>query len=389
MAEPLNVFIVTGEPSGDALGGPLMSAIRGSYQGDVNFFGVGGDLMLEQGLRSLFPMRDLALMGIDEIIGKLPKIYRRIQKTVHEVIERQADILVIIDSPDFTHQVAKRVRKRAPHIPIINYVSPTVWAWRSGRAKRMRGYIDKVLAIFPFEVQVHKDLSGPPCVYVGHPLVDRIRELRGKTERTATVSANPKLLVMPGSRPSEIRRLMPPFGETLARVSKAVPNLKAVLPVVSSVRNLVEAELATWPISPELVHTETEKFRAFGEADAALVASGTATLELALARVPMVAAYRIDLVSALLRWMVNVPSVLLPNLIAGQNFVPELIHKDCTVDNLVEKTLSTLQNEKTRQQQLDGFEIVTDKLALESGSPSQHAAEEILALAVDSATVNP
>ncbi len=378
MRKSKHFFLITGEPSGDALGGPLMVAIRALNTCEVEFSGVGGEHMSEQGMDSLFALSELSLMGISEVVTQIPRLFGLVNRTVAEIVAQQPDVLVIIDSPDFTHAVARRVRKRAPHIKIINYVSPTVWAWRPWRAKRMARYIDKVLAIFPFEVEVHRDLSGPPCVYVGHPLVEQISRLRGNRRNKSVIGSNPKLLVMPGSRSGEIKRLMKPFGETLARLQEVFPDIEAVLPVVPSVRDSVEKALENWRFKPTLIHAEDEKIAAFHSADAALVASGTATLELSLAQVPMVAAYRVDWMSASLSWMLQIQSVLLPNLIAGRRFVPEFLQIRCTAANLVRETMTIFTDNEIRQRQLDGFQIVAEKLSLPGESPSQRAATEIM-----------
>ena len=375
---PLKIFIVTGEPSGDALGGALMSALRKISERSIEFFGVGGARMAEQGFQSQFPMSELSLMGIAEIVPRLPRILGLANKTISKIVAQQPDILIIIDSPEFTHNVARRVRKRAPQIAIVNYVSPTVWAWRSGRAKRMRRYIDRVLAIFPFEVAVHQQLAGPPCVYVGHPLIERIAEFCGKQSGRLEVSNPPRLLIMPGSRRSEIRRLMQPFGDALALAQEEIPDLEVVIPVVPAVRSMVEDQIKNWKIQPKLVHTQEEKIAVFRSATAAIVASGTATLELSLARVPMIAGYKVEWLVYKLSWMLKAHSVLLPNLIAGRNFVPEFIQDDCNPSQLAEAVIPLLRAGKRRQDQLDGFRVVTKKLALDGDTPSVRAAREIL-----------
>ena len=237
------------------------------------------------------------------------------------------DALVIIDSPDFTHAVAKRVRKRLPRLPIIDYVSPSVWAWRPGRAARMRAYVDHVLALLPFEPEAHRRLKGPACTYVGHPLIERLDELRPDREEEAARHGHPPLvLALPGSRGGEIGRLTALFGAALALASARAGPLDIVVPTVAKHAARVAAAVAAWPLPARIVSEEVEKLAAFRRARAALAASGTVTLELALAGIPHVGAYRVPAAEAFLaRRLIKVPTVLLPNLILGENAVPELL----------------------------------------------------------------
>src|SRR5262245_54118905 len=239
----LRVFLVAGETSGDQLGAKLMAGLReilGNH--GVAFTGVGGEAMAREGLKSLFPLADIAVMGVSAVIARLPQLLRRIGQTAAAVIESAPDVLVIIDSPDFTHRVSRRVRARRPQLPIVDYVSPSVWAWRPGRAARMRAYVDHVLALLPFEPAAHQRLGGPPCTYVGHPLVERLRELRPSLgERSPLGDGPPILLVLPGSRRSEITRLMGPFGQALGRAAAAAGAYRLVLPAVSHLAAEIEA----------------------------------------------------------------------------------------------------------------------------------------------------
>ena len=287
--QDLRLFIVAGEHSGDALGAKLMAALNERRRGRVRYVGVGGAQMAEQGLVSQFPIEDVAVMGVGAILARLPKILRRVYGTVAAAVAAEPDALVIIDSPEFTHPIAKRVRQRRPEIPIIDYVSPSVWAWRPGRARKMRGYVDHVLALLPFEPDAHLRLGGPPCTYVGHPLIERLAWIAALdtaplAERLALPPDTPLLVVLPGSRPSEVGRLMQPFGEALTRLMERGRKFEVVIPVVESVRGLIEQHLPAWPKQPHLVTGEEDKFRAFKLARAALAASGTVTLELALRR---------------------------------------------------------------------------------------------------------
>ena len=279
----LRLFIVAGEPSGDALGAKLMRAIAARRRGRVRYLGVGGPLMEVEGLISQFPLSDVAVIGPLAILKRLPHLVRRVHQTVDAAIAAEPDVVVIIDSPEFTQPIAKRISRRRPNLPIVNYVSPSVWAWRSWRARRMARYIDHVMALLPFEPAAHIELGGPPCTYVGHPLIERLDELRGidpapLAQRLGIDRGAPVLVVLPGSRRSEVERLMEPFGKTVEQLAREIEGLSVIIPVVEHVRELVEARLADWPVKPALVAGEDDKFRAFKLARAALAASGTVTL---------------------------------------------------------------------------------------------------------------
>jgi lipid-A-disaccharide synthase len=268
------IFIVAGEHSGDHLGGKLMAALKARSEVPILFSGVGGEMMEAEGLRSLFPLSDVAVMGPLAILARLPKLVRRVYQTVDAALAADADGVIIIDSPEFTHPIAKRIRRKKPLIPIIDYVSPSVWAWRPGRAKKMAPYVDHLLAILPFEPEAHERLGGPPCSYVGHPMIEKldwIRELDAQelATRLALDPAKPVLLVLPGSRPTEVRRLMQPFGETVAALIEKAKPMEIILPAVDSVRPLIEEALENWPVRPHLVSGQDDKFKAFKLAKAA------------------------------------------------------------------------------------------------------------------------
>jgi len=380
----LCLFLVAGEHSGDALGARLMAALNDRLPGRVRYLGVGGELMAEQGLASQFPMEEVAVMGLGAILPRLPAILRRIHATAAAAVAAEPDALVIIDSPEFTHPVARRVRRRRGEIPIIDYVSPSVWAWRPGRARRMRGYIDHVLALLPFEPEAHQRLGGPPCTYVGHPLIERVPwigalDAAPLAQRLALPADSHLLAVLPGSRPSEVKRLMGPFGETLARLMQRGRKFEVVIPVVPAVRALVEHHLLAWPKVPTLLEGEDDKFRAFKLARAALAASGTVTLELAMAGTPMVVAYKVDAVMApVLRRMIKSPTVVLPNLVLGERAFPELLQERCTPARLAGALAPLLDDGPVRARQLAALARVPDRLRLAHGTPSEAAADVVL-----------
>lgn len=379
-AAPLRLFLVAGEASGDELGAKLMAALRQASPRPVTFAGVGGAAMIAAGLSSLFPMSDIAVMGIVPVIQRLPQLLRRIRTTADAAIASRPDALVIIDSPDFTHRVARRVRRALPHLPVIDYVSPTVWAWRTGRAKAMRAYVDHVLALLPFEPAAHAALGGPPCTYVGHPLIERVEAFRpSPPEERRRTSTPPLIVVLPGSRRSEIRKLMGDFGAALGIVGAKRGPLDVVLPAVDHLVEEIAAAAADWPIQPRIVRGEAAKMAAFREARAALAASGTVTLELGLARVPMVVAYKVTALEMQLRFLVKVPSIVLANLIADGRSVPEFVGADCTPAHLADALIPLIEGGAAREAQIESFARLMDAMRLAGDQqPSRVAAAVVL-----------
>ena len=378
-----SIYIVAAEESGDALGAALARALTARTGGAARLAGIGGRAMAAAGISSPFPIDDLSIIGVTTIPGRLPTILRRIRETAEAVVAARPDALVIIDSPDFTHRVARRVRARAPAIPILDYVSPSVWAWRPGRARAMRSYVDCVLAILPFEPAAYLRLGGPPCIYVGHPMIERLADLRGDAAETPRRSAKPPLLLLlPGSRSSEIRRLLATFGAAVARVSARVGPLELVLPTMPHLAARVREGVAGWAVQPRIVLDAEEKWRAFRAARAALAASGTVTLELALAGVPTVAAYRIPLIEEIVLRLARVQdrlsSVILANLVIGENVVPEFLQRDCTPDNLATALAPLLPDTPERARQLAAFARLDAIMAPDSLAPSAKAATIVL-----------
>lgn len=383
----LALFIVAGEHSGDALGGKLMAAIRRASARPVRFAGVGGPQMAAEGLSSLFPLADVAVMGPLAILAALPRLVRRVGQAAAAGIAMQPDAVVIIDSPEFTHPIARRIRRQRPDLPVINYVSPSVWAWRPGRARRMRAYVDHVMALLPFEPAVHVRLEGPPCTYVGHPLIERLpafaaadpAELR---QRLALDPARKTVVVLPGSRRSEVARLMQPFGEALALAIGRAGPLNLVIPAVDTVRPLIEQAIRSWPAGTHIVEGEDAKLQAFKAADAALAASGTVTLELALAGTPMIVGYRVDALAARLQFLVRTPHFALSNLVLGERAFPELMQDDCTPPKLADALSSLLTDAATLAAQRSALDRVPAIMRLQSGTPSDAAAAIVLRYAL-------
>jgi lipid-A-disaccharide synthase len=366
---PRRIFLVAGEASGDLLGAGLMGALQERSGDRFTFHGVGGPQMHMRGLKSLFPISDIAVMGIGPVLARLPLILRRISETAAAAISDRPDAIVLIDSPDFTHRVAAKIRRVLPSTPIIVYVSPTVWFWRPGRALKLARFCDRLLALLPFEPAVHKMLAGPPTTYVGHPFVEkRGSALAMRVDRSAPLSENrqPKIVVLPGSRRSEVRRLLKPFGEALALLASRIGPFDLVLPVVEHVRADIEAAIDGWTIRPTIVSGEAAKLLAFAEADVALAASGTVTLELGLARVPTVAAYRLDWIGRWVKHLLKPPKALaglklvrsaqLTNVIVGEMVVPEFIDGGCTPPVLADALEALLRDTPERRRQFDAFD---------------------------------
>jgi lipid-A-disaccharide synthase len=382
---PLSVWIVSGEESGDQLGAKLMRALKARLGANrLRFGGVGGHAMAEEGLKSLFPLEDIAVMGFSAVIARLPTILKRIRVTADAVVAAQPDILIIIDSPDFTHRVAKAVRQRAPKIPIVDYVSPSVWAWRPGRAPKMRQYVDHLLALLPFEPEAHRRLGGPRTTYVGHPLIERLAEIRPKAGERGSADGGPiKLLVLPGSRRSEVGRLMEPFGDALTLLRQRSPRpFEVTIPAVPHVADEIKSRAEAWSVKPRIVHGEAAKWAAFREADVALAASGTVTLELGLSRVPMVVAYRVSKIEEVLKYLIKAPSIVLTNLVLGENVIPELIQWDCTPEKLADAVLPLFSDTPERRRQVEAFQQMDELMKIGDEAPSERAArivEEVLA----------
>lgn len=373
-------YVIAGEASGDQLGAGLMRSLRERLApAPVRFEGVGGPAMEAEGLASAFPMSEINLMGYLPVLARLPSLIRRVRRTIDAVVGLSPDALVIIDSPGFTQEVALRVRRRRPDIPIVNYVGPSVWAWRPWRARKMRPYIDHILALKPFEPDTHLRLGGPACTYVGHPLIERLDELRPAPGERPPLGEGPvRLLVLPGSRRSEVSRLMAPFGAALGRVMRADRPFEVTIPAVAHLVDEIRAAARDWPVEPRLVLGEAAKYEAFRGAHAALAASGTVTLELALAGVPMVVAYKVSKIEEQAKYFIKVPSIVLANLILGENAIPERVQWDCTPEKLAEALAPLLEEGEARRGQTDAFGRLDAIMATGDEGPSARAARIVL-----------
>jgi lipid-A-disaccharide synthase len=375
------IFLIATEESGDRLGSALMKVLRQRLGDAVQFAGVGGRTMAREGLNSLFPIEELSIVGFAAVVQQLPKILRLIRDTADAVAAAAPDMLVIIDSPDFTHRVARRVRAKNPAIPIVDYVSPQLWAWRPGRARTMLGYVDHVLGLLPFEPEEYRKLRGPPCSYVGHPLIEQLGLLRpNAAEQARREGEPPVLLVLPGSRRSEIRHHLDVFGAALGRLHADGRAFDVKLPTMPHLEATVRAGVASWPVKPEIVVGEAEKRAAFRIARAALAKSGTVTLELAISGIPMVTAYRVGAVEAfILRRAIRVSSVILANLVIGRDVIPEFLQEDCTPEKLGQALSEVLTDSPLRRQQLAAFSELDQIMSTGNQPPSVLAADIVLA----------
>lgn len=361
----LKVGVIAGEVSGDLLGGDLVAALRASYPGEIELMGVGGEALERQGLKSLFDFSELSIMGISQVLKRLPSLIRRIRQTADAIVAARPDVLVIIDSPDFTHRVARRVRKALPDLPVVNYVCPSVWAWKEERAPRMRAYVDHVLALLPFEPAVMARLGGPATTYVGHRLINDPDIRRVRAARLACADRGPHegvCLLLPGSRGTEINRLLPIFGEAARELSARNPGIRFLLPTVARQEALVRRLTADWLVQPEITASTEQKWQAFIEADAAIAASGTVILELALARVPVLSTYRLDWLANLLLGKIKVWTAAIPNIIADYAVVPEYLNEQVRPGSLTRGFERLSADTAERRAMLEGYDLVNERM---------------------------
>jgi lipid-A-disaccharide synthase len=374
------IYLVAGEASGDVLGARLIAALR-RRRPDLRFAGIGGTLMAEQGVASLFPMQELALMGLMEVLPKVRHLSRRLRETVVDIRTRAPAVLVTIDSPGFTLRL---LRAAAPlGIARAHYVAPQVWAWREGRVKEFPGLWDRLLCLLPFEPAFFAR-HGLPAQFVGHPVLEsgagdgdaaRFRAAHGIAAET------PVITIMPGSRRTEVTRLLPVFGAALALLAERVPGLVPVVPVAATVAPAVLAATAGWAVRPIVVSDAGDKHDAFAASSVALTKSGTSTLELAMAGVPMAVAYRANPVTAVIvRRLVKVKYASIVNLLSGREVIPELIQEACNPARLAEVVHGLLTDPAAAEAQRAAFREVLTMLTPAGGVPSEAAAMAVLAL---------
>ena len=371
---PLRIYFVVGEESGDALGEKLIKAF-GELNQLIEPMGLGGERMKALGVKSLFDTSELAVMGISGVAAKLPGLLRRISQTADDVIKRNPDVLVLIDSPEFSYRVARKVRKKRPNIKIVKYVAPSVWAWRPGRAQKIKPYVDHIMAILPFEPDLMRELGGPDATYVGHPLAAEMPKVSSRAKKKCSDPVH--LLVLPGSRRSETKLLLPVIRETLRILAQRGNKFEVTLPAVKRLEADIRQEVKTWEVVPMVVSGEDAKIEAFKNADLALTASGTATLELAIYRVPMISIYKLDRLMMQIRHLITAWTTALPNLIADYPVVPERLNENTHPQHLARMLERLMMDGEERAIQLKGFEVVRQKLAQETNG-AQTAAGKII-----------
>lgn len=374
MAAPLTLFLVAGEPSGDRLGGALLQGFK-DIDTPVTPIGVGGPMMAAQGLASIFPYEDLAVMGLAEVLPKYRHLKRRISQTAQAVAASGAEVLITIDSPDFGLRVAKLARAANPNLKTIHYVAPSVWAWRPKRADKMARVIDHVLALLPFEPPYMK-AAGMTCDFVGHPVVSEPLSTDAETaafRASHSLSDAKTLLVLPGSRKSEVTRLAPIFGEALQGV-----DARLVLPTLPHIRDTVAELTAAWDQRPILIDATdmTQKRAAFAAADGALAASGTVSLELAANATPMVIAYDMNWITrAIMKRAIRIDTVTLVNLVSETRVVPEFLAENCTPD-AIRAGVEALLAGDTKQEA--AMALTMERLGQGGEAPGIRAARSIL-----------
>ena len=378
---PISLMLVCGEPSGDQLGAELMAALNAIAGESVRIVGVGGPAMMAQGLAPIFTIEDTAVMGLRDVVPRIPAILRRVREACDFALSAKPDAVVLIDSPDFTHRIARAIKRRDAAIRTVNYVAPQVWASRQYRARKMSRYFDLVMALLPFEVPFF-EAYGLRATFVGHPVIERASRMTGGTalrERLGIDGDVPLLAVLPGSRRHEAHLLLPRFREAIAILAPEFQNLACVLPCVPHLRDYVRAGTGNWPAPLHILEGDSDKFAAFDAADVALAASGTVTTELALARTPMVVAYRFGwLTYALARPFVRAKYGTLANIILDREAVPEFIQGKCTGAALAEAVAMLLRDSNARARQLGALAEATAQLGVGGEPPSLRAARALL-----------
>ncbi|MEE9140365.1 MAG: lipid-A-disaccharide synthase [Alphaproteobacteria bacterium] len=385
------IFLVAGEASGDALGGRLMAALQQLTGGSIRFAGVGGEAMSARGLESLYPMEELAVMGFVEVVPRVPRLLRRIDETVAAILKLRPAAVVTIDSPAFSFRVARRVKAASGaagrDISVIHYVAPQAWAWHSGRARKMNDFLDHLLVLLPFEPAFFERF-GIGCTYVGHPVLESGADKGDGGAFRARHGIAPDacvICILPGSRHSETRQLLPVFGDALRCLSEGVPGLHAVAAGTAATADEVAAAATGWPVPATVVRGD-ERFDAFAAGDVALAASGTVTLELALAGVPMVVAYRTNPVTGwVARRLVKVQYANLINLILDRGVVPELLLGNCRPERLAAAVRRLIEDKAARAEQRQAAAEALERLGRGGPSPSLRAAQAILAVIAESA----
>lgn len=378
----IKVYLIAGEPSGDLLGSRLMRALK--QKGNVDFYGVGGDTMKKEGLNSLFDISDLAIMGLLEVVPSIPRVLKRIQQTVDDIINIKPDIVVTIDSWSFCSRVHKKLRKLNLGFKQVHYVAPQVWAWKAKRAKTMYKYIDYLLTLLPNEPKYFTPYNLP-TEFVGHPVVESsVLNADGKKFcKEHNIDDSKQIIsILPGSRHNEVAKLLPDFLETANLLHKKYPNMVFILPTVSTVAKQVREATKNSDLPLIVVDTQDERYGAFRASDAAIAASGTVALELAMCKVPHIVAYKVSKLTYLMaKYLVHIKYVNLTNIMLKRLVVPELLQHDCVPEKISDKIEELLQKKSLYKQQMQGFDEVRTYLTNKDNSPSAMAADIIIRLA--------
>lgn len=377
------IFVITGEPSGDAIGAALIAALRARVGDGLRIAGIGGERMAEAGLETMAPLADLAVAGVAEVVPRAPMILRHVRAAVRAIRRQRPDAVVTIDSSGFCWRIAQRLRRRGDRVPLIHYVAPMVWAWRASRARRMARWYDHLLTLLPFEPPYFERV-GLAATHVGHPVIESGAASGDAARFRAAHGIGPDELVitvLPGSRGGEVGRLLPVFGSALQHLEGMIGPFRVVVPTVETVAEAVSKGVREWSGQPVIVRGAGPKYDAFAASRIAIAASGSVALELAMARVPMLVAYRLaPFTEALLHYVVKVPHVNLINLILDRPLVGEYLRDDCTPEKIAEGAASLIRDEAVRAAHVAGYDAAMRQLGAGSASPSLKAADTILAI---------
>ncbi|MCR6632101.1 MAG: lipid-A-disaccharide synthase [Magnetospirillum sp.] len=377
------IYVIAGEPSGDLLGGRLMAGLKARTSGDIRFAGIGGEAMRAEGLDSLFPMAELTVMGLVEVLPRIPRILRRVRETLADIEAKRPDAIVTIDSWGFTGRIQKGCQQRFPDLPRIHYVAPMVWAWKPERTKKLAAVLDLLMTLLPFEPPWFEK-EGLRSVHVGHPVIESGAEKGDGAAFRARHGIVPDakvLVALPGSRQSETGRLLPVFADTLARLARSHPDLVVVVPTVETVAEKVRAAVARWPLRTVVIDNRAEKYDAFAAGTAALAASGTVALELALAGLPSIITYRVSPLTAFVarNFMgFQIKWATLANMVMDRAVMPEFLQEECRADLIAPALAALLDDAENRAARRAEMGEAMARLGYGGPSPSDRAAATVL-----------
>lgn len=377
----LKIYLIAGEPSGDLLGSRLMRAIRSKTDNQVEFYGLGGDTMEQEGLNSLFDITDLAVMGLIEVIPSIPRVLKRIKQTLEDIAKTKPDIVITIDSWSFCARIHKALRKQNSGIKQIHYVAPQVWAWKKRRAKTMYKYVDALLALLPNEPPYFTK-HHLPTYFVGHPVIesDALKADGQSFRQKYNIPPHKQIIsILPGSRHTEVVKLLPDFIQAAKILGEQNPDIVFALPTVKTVINRVKHLVKNSSVPLYVLETEADRYSAFQASSAAIAASGTVALELAICNIPHIIAYKVAPLTYLIaKYLVKIKYVNLTNILLKKSIIPELLQEQCTPQNIVNNINELLKTGSLYDTQMQGFSDVKSYLSSGSQTPSQNAADIIL-----------